>query len=191
MGQAGSDHSKSCGPTSLLRQGHRRAYCTRSHLDGSWVFPVRETPQPLCAIFPSALSLHSKEVPPYVQEELTVHQFLPTDCCALAQHQAEPGAIHWHPPLRCRHWWGPFSVGSSWDWIVQILSVYHIAHDTINIIALGGRIFQILPQTCVSNAYKLWQENLSIIFRGVGNGERKERSRNTEFHKAILLELTW
>lgn len=54
LGQFGRDHSVSYCPTSPLNQGHPNAQDTGLCPDGSWMFPVRNTRQPLWTTCSSA-----------------------------------------------------------------------------------------------------------------------------------------
>lgn len=50
MSLLGWDHNESSGSTSLLKQGPSKAHIMGLSPDGSWVSPVRKTPQPLWVI---------------------------------------------------------------------------------------------------------------------------------------------
>lgn len=75
MSQVGRVYSGSS--TLLLRQGHLRANWTGLCLDDSWTFAVRESQQPLWAIFSSARLHAQQNVLPFIHVELPMHQFLP------------------------------------------------------------------------------------------------------------------
>ena len=56
--------------------------------------PEQETPQPLWAACPRALSPLSKEVFPHIQVEVPVWQFVPVAPCPVTgHHRKEPGPV--------------------------------------------------------------------------------------------------
>ena len=79
--QGGRDHSRSSGPTSLLKQSHPRAHGTGLCPQGSEIIPARDTPLPLWA----TCHLHRKEVVHQVQVVFPV-QALPIASCHIAGH---------------------------------------------------------------------------------------------------------